>query len=223
MARRPKTGSGRAPNRPTPERMAVKFTEAIEALRRRLDVERDEWHRLLEEEEERATSVAEDVLRAVTVDLMAAVLKAMESGGTIEDFRRDYDRIVVEHGWSYHGNAGWHSQLIYRMHTSLSHAAGRWEQGQRLEAARPGHYFGRLVTVGDHRVRDSHAQMHGIIRPIADPYWLTHWPPNGFNCRCYAQVVSKTSMAGFGWVVTPEGESRLLVPPDAGWGMRVDR
>jgi len=203
--------------RPAARRIEIRFSEAIEALRRQLEMGSEEWLSIVEEENAAATKTAGEVLGAVTADLLAAVLEAMETGGTIADFRRDYDRIVEEHGWSYKGDAGWHSQLIYRMHTSRAYSAGRWEQAQRLEAARPGTYFGRLLSVGDHRVRHTHALMHGIIRPISDPYWLTHWPPNGFNCRCYVQVVTATMLKRFGWVVTPDSAPAMGVPPDEGY------
>lgn len=207
--------------RPAPGRIGIRFAEAIEALRRRLELGSEEWLEVLGEEDAAASSTAGDVLRSVTADLMAAVLEVMEAGGTIEDFRRDYARVVEEHGWTYKGDPGWHSQLIYRMHTGMAYAAGRWEQAQRLEAARPGHYFGRLLSVGDHRVRHNHALMHGIIRPISDSYWLTHWPPNGFNCRCYVQVVTATSMRRYGWRPTSTADPAMLIQPDSGWGRAV--
>ena len=43
-------------------------------------------------------------------------------------------------------------------------------------------------TVGDARVREAHRQLDGIARPIADPFWNTYYPPNGWNCRCDVQA-----------------------------------
>lgn len=48
----------------------------------------------------------------------------------------------------------------------------------------------RYVTVGDERVRASHAALNGLQRPMSDPIWNTIYPPNGWNCRCLVQVVS---------------------------------
>ena len=39
-------------------------------------------------------------------------------------------------------------------------------------------------TALDERVRADHAAWDGIIRPVDDPFWDTHMPPNGWNCRC---------------------------------------
>lgn len=48
----------------------------------------------------------------------------------------------------------------------------------------------RYVTVGDDRVRASHAALNGLQRPKDDPIWDTIYPPNGWNCRCLVKVVS---------------------------------
>ena len=40
-------------------------------------------------------------------------------------------------------------------------------------------------TQRDDRVRLSHQMMEGVILPKNDPYWDTHTPPLGINCRCF--------------------------------------
>lgn len=39
-------------------------------------------------------------------------------------------------------------------------------------------------TVGDGRVRNSHANIDGVTRPVDDPFWDSYYPPNGWGCRC---------------------------------------
>lgn len=39
-------------------------------------------------------------------------------------------------------------------------------------------------TVGDGRVRPTHAELDDITRPVDDKFWNIHFPPNGWNCRC---------------------------------------
>ena len=59
--------------------------------------------------------------------------------------------------------------------------ASKW---QDIEADQEDFPFLRYDTVGDQRVRDDHKELDGIIRPVNDPFWETHYPPNGWNCRC---------------------------------------
>ena len=38
--------------------------------------------------------------------------------------------------------------------------------------------------IGDDHVRDEHRVLDGVIRPLKDDFWKTHYPPNGWGCRC---------------------------------------
>lgn len=42
----------------------------------------------------------------------------------------------------------------------------------------------QYVTVGDKRVRPTHARLDNIIKPINSPFWNIYFPPNGWRCRC---------------------------------------
>lgn len=55
-------------------------------------------------------------------------------------------------------------------------------------------------TVGDARVRPTHAALDGISRPVKDKFWDSYMPPNGWNCRCTVlqdDEAQKTSLRGF--------------------------
>lgn len=203
---------------PALERIAVRFEEAIAYLRDRLAISESDWLTLLRS----ATAVAEQVVdsqaEAMGRDMLAAISEIYEDGGTNRDFRERYTEISEQHGWRSAGGPGWHSDLIWRMETFGARAAGRWEQAQRLARARPGmKYYFRYVTVDDHRVRKTHANFHGIILPIDHPFWLTHFPPNGFNCRCQPMLISERDLIRYGWAVTADTDPRLAVPPDDGF------
>lgn len=43
----------------------------------------------------------------------------------------------------------------------------------------------------NHRVE--HQQWDGLALPKDDPFWNTHFPPNGWGCRCYARFISQAS------------------------------
>lgn len=42
----------------------------------------------------------------------------------------------------------------------------------------------RYNTVGDDRVRPSHAELDGLTKPKNDRFWDTYYPPNDWGCRC---------------------------------------
>lgn len=47
-------------------------------------------------------------------------------------------------------------------------------------------------TQGDERVRDAHSLLNGIVAPINSDFWKTHYPPNGWRCRCYVVQTAET-------------------------------
>jgi SPP1 gp7 family putative phage head morphogenesis protein len=60
--------------------------------------------------------------------------------------------------------------------------------------------FLEYQTVGDARVRPSHAELDGITRPVEDSFWDLYYPPNGWRCRCTAishDEAEVTSLKGF--------------------------
>lgn len=65
----------------------------------------------------------------------------------------------------------------------MAQSANNWQEIQRTAYLYPNIKY---VTAHDERVRDSHAAMDGVIYPINHVFWKTHWPPNGWNCRCKA-------------------------------------
>jgi SPP1 gp7 family putative phage head morphogenesis protein len=202
----------------------ARFVEAIDYLRRRLrlNVSDADWQAMVAGAESAADAVIDTQKDAMVRDMIEAVLDAIEQGTTVDAFQDDYERIVKDHGWTVKGEPGWHSRLIFRLHTNTAYSVGRWEQSQRQIAARPGtQFYFRYVTAGDNRVRDNHSAWHGVILPVEHGFWRTHWTPNGFNCRCYVQLVTERDIARFGWVVTAGDDARLAIAPDDGWSGNV--
>lgn len=49
------------------------------------------------------------------------------------------------------------------------------------------------VTMADHRVRETHAALHGIRRRASDPFWTAFFPPWEYGCRCKALDAGTTN------------------------------
>ncbi len=74
-------------------------------------------------------------------------------------------------------------EAIFRTQTQLAYGAGRWQADQH-EAVQEILWGYQYATVGDDRVRPTHAELDGMTAPKEHPVWRTHWPPNGWACRC---------------------------------------
>ncbi len=178
----------------------VVFQEAIDALADRLALPPADWLALLREADRAATDRSAGMSDALVRDLVAAIKEAMEQGTTAATFRDTFDALTRRHGWGGGNDEGWRSNLTFRVMTAQAAAAGRWRQITRLAKHRP---YLRYVTAGDARVRPAHAAWHGTILRWDDPWWDTHFPPNGFNCRCHAMSLSEDDLDRYGFTVSP--------------------
>jgi SPP1 gp7 family putative phage head morphogenesis protein len=80
--------------------------------------------------------------------------------------------------------------LIYDVNLRQSHAAGRWA---RIQRGRMPYVVYR--TMRDERVRASHKPWDNLVLPKEDPWWDTHFPPNGWRCRCNAFAIDEAGLA----------------------------
>ena len=222
---------------PTVDGRKVDFEEAIEFFRKKTRLPTDTWTDLSEGMHARAFVVAGARDADLLADFQNAVARGLEEGTTLEKFREDFDKIVARHGWSYRGARGWRSRVIFETNMRTAYAAGQWDQIQRVKKTRP---WLRYVAVLDGRTRPDHLAWHGTTLPIDDPWWDTHYPPNGWGCRCTVMQLSDEELDEFGFqpserapaldwqsrtINTPNGPQTLLVPKgiDAGWGYNVGK
>jgi len=162
-------------------------------------------------------------------DFRGAVEKAITQGKTLEMFRKDFDGIVAKHGWSYNGSRNWRSEVIYSTNIRTSYAAGRWEQLQDPDVKK---FYGYLeYRHGDSRVpRPQHLAWNGIILPADDPWWDSHYVPNGWGCKCRVLAATKQDHAralkdGLGKAPPSPIDPKTGEPVgiDKGWGYNVGK
>lgn len=78
-------------------------------------------------------------------------------------------------------------KTIFWSNMNSARSAGQWERAQRSKRALPYVLYMR-TTSGD--PREEHLQWVGLILPIDHPFWRTHWPPNGWLCKCQVRMIS---------------------------------
>lgn len=66
-------------------------------------------------------------------------------------------------------------------------AAGQWERAQRGKKALP---YALYVRTTSSDPRPEHLLWVGLILPIDDPFWTSHWPPNGWGCKCQVRMIT---------------------------------
>jgi hypothetical protein len=144
------------------------------------------WTDVWQEGHDRAFMVAGVMKADILADLAAAVDKAITQGTSLDEFRRDFRKIVAEKGWiggagqGTKGGEAWRTRVIYRTNMASTYAAGRWAQ---LQAA--GYPFIIYHHGNSLEPRVHHLAWDGLVLEADHPFWATHAPPNGWGCSCY--------------------------------------
>jgi len=99
-------------------------------------------------------------------------------------------------------------KLIFDTNTRIAYSAGLW---QRTERNKKTHPYIRYITKRDERVRLSHRAWDNVTLPVDHPFWQTHFPPNGWRCRCRATTISQ---AEYDKGLSPLGETLNKTAPD---------
>lgn len=77
-------------------------------------------------------------------------------------------------------------RTIYYTNSIVSSQAGQYKQLMKQAEDYP---YWRYKTAGDSRVRESHRALHNKVFRYNDPFWETHYPPNGWFCRCSVEAL----------------------------------
>ncbi|MFT4191644.1 MAG: phage minor head protein [Comamonas sp.] len=210
----------------------VRFQEAIDYLKGKLPESTLTSSDLAGPVHGKVFAVAGAVKTDLVSDIQASLVQGLTDGTTITDFRKQFDQAVQKHGWSYKGKRGWRTAVIFDNNMRSAHMAGRWAQLQAGKDRRP---YLQYRTAGDARVRPQHRQWNLKIFHIDDPFWQTHYPPNGWNCRCTIRAYSERDLERKNLqvsepfqmdtreVVTRDGEITDVVPVgiDPSWDHNV--
>lgn len=173
------------------------FDEAIKFFREKVPIPTERWNDLWKDMHARGFMVAGAMQSDLLTGLFNAVDKAISKGVTIDEFRKDFDEIVKKTGWTYNGSRGWRTRLIYETNIKTAHAAGRWAQMTDPDVVRLRPYL-MYRHGGSMEPRPEHLSWNGMVLPADDPWWETHYPPNGWGCSCFVQTVSERELAAMG-------------------------
>lgn len=169
------------------------FPEQVAFFRQKLGnlVPTARWDDLWKSQHDRGFMVAGAMKADLLADFAAAVDKAAAEGKSIEWFRKNFDDIVDRHGWAYKGERNWRTRVIYQTNISTSYAAGR------LAQLKDGGFERWMYKHSDSVLhpRPHHVALDGLILPADHPFWRTHYPPNGWGCKCRVVGVASDKTA----------------------------
>ena len=163
--------------------MNLPFSEAIAFFRQKMNIATTAWDALWQDMHSQAFSVAGAIENELLEDLRGAVDKGIADGTTMAEFRQDFRSIVDKHGWAYKGGEAWRASVIYNTNLTVAYQRGHWNRMTDPDVlkVRP---FLRYIESSSQNKRPDHQQFANLILPASDPFWKTHYPPNGWGCKC---------------------------------------
>ena len=149
------------------------------------------WRAVWREEHATAFTVAQMTQDDLLAETHRAVTRALAKGETLETFRDALGPWLQHRGWAPTGRAGTvptRLRRIYRVNLRTARAAGQWDRITRTADLLP-YLVYELGPSETHR--PEHAAWAGLCLPVDDPWWNTHYPPNGWGCRCRVRQVAR--------------------------------
>lgn len=197
-----------------------------------------DWRDMLGNEHAAAFTVAKMADIDMLADVQSSIDEAIAKGVAFRDWSASIIPMLQQRGWwgrrsVIDGNTGnvvvaqlgspGRLKTIFRTNIQASYAAGHWAQITDQEG--DAEYL-MYDAVDDHRTRPEHAAWDGVILPVDHPWWKTHYPPNGWNCRCGVVQLSSQDIEDLGLTVSkraPAGGKIEWTNPRTGRTEKIDK
>ena len=159
-----------------------KITDAVTFFRDRTVLTPGQLEQLRITYSDAALDIARGFDETVGARLRKEVAISISEGETVKDGSARLGRAFDSMGLGDQVTQPLMETLI-RTQTRIAWSAGEWnaDQDPAIQEILWGYTYS---TVGDDRVRPSHALLDGTTLPKEDPIWDSIMTPNGWSCRC---------------------------------------
>lgn len=169
------------------------WQDAVDAFRARGIVSDAELSKLMRDYADQSVEARSLMLERIQTRVHELLAQALENEQTFGAFA---DNLATEaDGLGISLSDDSYLQTVFRTNVQSAYGAGRFKSfmDPAVQEARP---FVQYRTVGDARVRPTHAVLDRGVYRIDDPVWQRIAPPNGYNCRCSMVTLSEEEASG---------------------------
>lgn len=177
--------------------MALSDADKARAVREALRFVRDLGDELVDSltDEDIAAIVEEELAKATLAARLIVVEKAL---GLVDALEKSVLNGVIPDAWDNPsapqslisvGLGKYDPRVAFQAGLRAAYGAGRYERA--MASGMP-----LLVyrSMRDRRVRAAHRRLEGVTLPKDDSFWDTHYPPNGWRCRCKVFAINETGV-----------------------------
>lgn len=171
--------------------LALEPVETIAHFSKKKIVETQRWDDLKREAHAKAFTVARSAGYDILGDIYNSLLDAQKNGESFDEWKTKLEPLLQKKGWigtkeDADGSVielGTPRRLetIYQTNIQSAYMAGQWKGIWENKKNRP---YLMYDAVQDAKTRVSHSILDGRVFSVDDPFWDTHYPPNGYRCRC---------------------------------------
>ena len=179
------------------------FEQQAQYFAKKLKLKTNSYLDIMGEEHDYFFVVAGANRNEVLDGLYKAVQQAIDNGGTIEEFRKDFDGVVEKTGWQYNGGRNWRTRIIYDTNVYGAYNRGRLQQ--HLELAEEMPYWEYQHNDNAHP-RPQHVAWDGLVLRYDDPFWKYHYPIKAYGCHCTVQALDDFDLEHYGKKLSPTPE-----------------
>lgn len=166
----------------------IVFEEAVEFFGDKIPMNAATFYEVAEEYKLFAFTVSGYTKAQIIEKFHRELLKAIEDGLTVSQFKESINSFLDEKG--YKGVSNFQADVIFRTNIQTAYNVGHYKQMTNPEVIRRRPYW-QYDAVNDKNTRPSHLAMDGKVFRADDPIWDIWYPPNGFRCRCGVNTLSE--------------------------------
>lgn len=161
------------------------------------------WQDVFNEEHAYAFTVAKAVELELLTAFKSTLQQSIDAGEGLESWKKrilpelqrlgwDRPRMVADPTGAWKDKevnfaAPRRLETIFWSNVRTARAAGQWERIQRTKEGLPYLLYVRTTSL---EPRIEHLGWVGLILPIDHEFWATHFPPNGWNCKCSVRQIT---------------------------------
>ena len=168
-----------------------------------------DWRDTAKEMHDVSFTVAKITQRDILEDVKREIDKAISQGLPFAEFQDNLVPTLAKKGWW--GEREVVDELtgeikkvnfnparlrkIYDTNLRVAYSEGQWEKIQKLQKVFP---YLEYVGCNSARPRTDHCSWSGIVLPVNHPWWLAHYPPKEWGCKCTVRQLTKSQAANAG-------------------------
>jgi hypothetical protein len=214
---------------PRPAYLQQGFTEAMEYLRRKVNIPTESWRSLTAEQHDIAYTIAGLTDANLLEDVRWLIEHSEAEGVGFDEFKRMFNRLIARKGWrpGEHpgpGEEDWRLKVAFETPIRRAISAGR---NQQMEAIinnpiglkrMPGRMWLHTSTPERYlreypNARQHHLVLHRKVFPSDDPFWAIAAPSCDYLCRCTSVLIPQWKMERDGLTMSTPPDPTTIAGP----------